>query len=59
MYVALPLALGSVWAITAAVAVVGLLVLRTALEDRTLVQELPGYREYSERVHYRLIRGVW
>jgi len=32
---------------------------RTALEDRTLQQELPGYREYADRVRYRLIPGVY
>jgi len=32
---------------------------RTAFEDRTLQQELPGYREYAQRVRYRLLPGVW
>ncbi|MHB0877451.1 MAG: methyltransferase family protein [Anaerolineae bacterium] len=59
MYVALPLALGSVWAIVPTVVVLGALVLRTALEDRTLMEELPGYREYGERVRYRLVPGLW
>jgi len=36
-----------------------LLVLRTALEDRTLQAELPGYMEYAQRVRYRLVPGVW
>jgi protein-S-isoprenylcysteine O-methyltransferase Ste14 len=35
------------------------LVIRTALEDRTLQDELPGYREYSARIRYRLIPGLW
>ncbi len=34
-------------------------VIRTALEDRTLKRELPGYAEYSQLVHYRLLPGVW
>ena len=29
------------------------------LEDRTLQAELAGYREYAERVPYRLLPGVW
>ncbi|NLU41358.1 MAG: isoprenylcysteine carboxyl methyltransferase, partial [Firmicutes bacterium] len=29
------------------------------LEDRTLQAELPGYREYAERVRYRLIPWIW
>jgi protein-S-isoprenylcysteine O-methyltransferase Ste14 len=37
----------------------GLLILRTAFEDAALRQELPGYREYSEKVKSRLIPGIW
>ena len=36
-----------------------LMILRTALEDHTLQAELPGYAEYSRRVRYRLLPGVW
>jgi protein-S-isoprenylcysteine O-methyltransferase Ste14 len=35
------------------------LFLRTALEDRTLQNELDGYKEYTGRVRYRLIPGIW
>jgi protein-S-isoprenylcysteine O-methyltransferase Ste14 len=35
------------------------LVVRTVLEDRTLQEELEGYKEYAGRVRYRLIPGVW
>jgi len=34
-------------------------VIRTALEDKTLQEELPGYRDYVRRVRYRLIPGVF
>jgi protein-S-isoprenylcysteine O-methyltransferase Ste14 len=36
-----------------------LVILRTALEDRTLRAELPGYAEYAGRTCYRLIPGLW
>jgi protein-S-isoprenylcysteine O-methyltransferase Ste14 len=36
-----------------------LFMLRTALEDRFLQDELAGYRDYANRVRYRLIPGVW
>jgi protein-S-isoprenylcysteine O-methyltransferase Ste14 len=36
-----------------------LYVIRTALEDRTLHEELAGYREYARRVRYRLLPGIW
>ena len=56
---ATPFLLGSWWALAPAlVAVAGILV-RTALEDRTLKAELTGYAEYTERTRFRLIPGVW
>ncbi|MFA4860611.1 isoprenylcysteine carboxylmethyltransferase family protein [Methanoregula sp.] len=54
-----PVLLGSVWAVIPAVVTAGLIVWRTALEDRTLQKELPGYREYTEQIPYRLIPGIW
>ena len=36
-----------------------MLILRTQWKDQTLQAELPGYKEYTERVRYRLIPGVW
>ncbi len=54
-----PLALGSLWAWIPASVAAGLLVLRTALEDRTLRKELLGYAGYANRVRYRLLPGIW
>jgi protein-S-isoprenylcysteine O-methyltransferase Ste14 len=53
------LALGSYWALIPAVMRCLTLVVRTVLEDRTLRAELPGFREYAQRVRYRLVPGVW
>jgi protein-S-isoprenylcysteine O-methyltransferase Ste14 len=54
-----PLMLGSTWAfVPALLAVIGF-VIRTALEDRTLQAELPGYADYAARVRFRLVPGVW
>jgi protein-S-isoprenylcysteine O-methyltransferase Ste14 len=36
-----------------------LLILRTALEDRMLQTELPGYIEYAQHLRYRLFPGLW
>jgi protein-S-isoprenylcysteine O-methyltransferase Ste14 len=36
-----------------------LFLLRTYLEDRTLIAELDGYKEYTEKTKFRLIPGVW
>lgn len=54
-----PLLLGSLWAFVPGGLAVVILVVRTALEDHTLQRELDGYRDYAERVHYRLVPGVW
>lgn len=56
---ATPILLGSLWGFLVGAAVAGLLVLRTILEDRTLKEELPGYREYARAVRYRLLPRIW
>jgi protein-S-isoprenylcysteine O-methyltransferase Ste14 len=54
-----PFALASWWGVIPAVCAAAAFVVRTALEDRTLKQELAGYEEYSRRVRFRLFPGVW
>jgi protein-S-isoprenylcysteine O-methyltransferase Ste14 len=58
-YLATPLFLDSGWAFLPTVFITFLLVIRTALEDRFLQDELEGYRDYVKRVRYRLLPGVW
>ena len=53
------LALGSLWGLIPAGLTMCLLIIRTALEDRTLLEELDGYKEYAQKVRYRLLPGVW
>lgn len=53
------LLLGSWWATLGCLYPIALLTLRTALEDRLLQRELPGYAEYAARVRFRLVPGVW
>ena len=55
----IPLSLGSLFALIPAALIVLLFILRTALEDKTLRKELPGYQEYSRVVRYRLVPGIW
>jgi protein-S-isoprenylcysteine O-methyltransferase Ste14 len=59
LFPAFPLALGSYWALVPGALAALVLVVRTALEDRTLQRELPGYAEYAQRVRYRLVPGIW
>lgn len=56
---AVSILLASWWALLVSGLAVVLLVVRTALEDRTLQVELAGYDEYARQVRYRLIPGVW
>jgi protein-S-isoprenylcysteine O-methyltransferase Ste14 len=53
------LALGSLWTVIPAVVALVIAIVRTALEDRTLQEELPGYKEYAQRVRYRLLPGIY
>ena len=56
---AAPLLLGSLWSYLPVAATICLFVMRTALEDRTLRNELPGYAEYARNTRYRLLPGIW
>lgn len=56
---ALPFMLDAAWALVPGLLLAAAMIVRTALEDRTLSAELAGYDEYAQRVHYRLIPGVW
>jgi len=55
----LPFALGSFYALIPALVITILFILRTFLEDKTLQAELPGYKEYANRVCYKLIPRIW
>lgn len=56
---ATPLILNSRWAFAPAMATAATAVLRTALEDRTLHNELDGYADYARRVKYKLVPVIW
>ncbi len=59
MFTGIPLALGSFWALIPTAVGTLVIVVRIMLEDRTLQEELEGYKDYAARVRYRLIPGVW
>ncbi|HVN55232.1 MAG TPA: isoprenylcysteine carboxylmethyltransferase family protein [Anaerolineaceae bacterium] len=59
MFWSIPLLLGSWSALIPSALNTILFVVRTALEDRTLQAELPGYKEYVQQVRCRLIPGIW
>ena len=56
---ATPFMLGTLWALIPVGLTTVIYIVRTALEDRTLQDELPGYREYAQKTRYRLLPGIW
>ncbi len=58
-FLGMVLVLGAWWALLPAGLIFILYIFRTALEDRMLQEELPGYREYARKVRYRLFPGIW
>ncbi len=56
---AYPFILGSWWGFLPNGILTVIIIIRTALEDGTLQKELPGYRDYAQKVKYRLIPLIW
>ena len=54
-----PLALGSWFALIPGLAFSVVIIRRTACEDQFLKVNLPGYTDYSGKVRYRLLPGIW
>jgi protein-S-isoprenylcysteine O-methyltransferase Ste14 len=54
-----PVFLDSLWGFIPVVLLFVITFIRTSLEDRTLQQELDGYKEYAERIRSKLIPFVW
>jgi len=59
LMVGIPLALGSYWGLVFVIPGVAILALRILDEEKVLTQELAGYPDYTNKVHYRLMPGVW
>lgn len=58
-YLATPVFLAANWAFVPVLFISAVLIVRTALEDQMLQNQLPGYRDYAQHVRYRLLPGVW
>ena len=59
LFFSMPLVLGSVYSFLIFLAYPILIAVRIKHEEALLEKELPGYREYKEKVKYRLIPWVW
>jgi protein-S-isoprenylcysteine O-methyltransferase Ste14 len=54
-----PLALGSYWGLLALLFMMPFLIWRLFDEERFLARNLPGYKEYQEKIQHRLVPHVW
>ena len=54
-----PLILGSFFGVFWALIAIIVLILRTDYKDKVLQEELKGYKEYTQKVKYRLFYGIW
>lgn len=59
LFVGGPMLLGSQWALLGSALLIVLLILRIRGEERVLLQDLPGYEAYTQKVKYRLFPGLW
>jgi protein-S-isoprenylcysteine O-methyltransferase Ste14 len=57
--VGIPIALGSWWALLVLTVILPVLIWRLRDEERFLVTNLSGYRDYREQVRYRLLPLIW
>jgi len=58
-WLSMPFFMGSLWGFVPFGLTRLLIIVRTKLEDRTIMEELPGYRDFAAKTRYRLLPGVW
>ena len=59
LFLAIPVVLGSWWALLCFLPYVGVIVVRIQNEERVLDAGLDGYTDYKKRVRYRLFPFIW
>ncbi|WP_321206585.1 isoprenylcysteine carboxylmethyltransferase family protein [Tolypothrix tenuis] len=59
LFIGTPLLLGSLYGVLIGVIFSLVLVARIFGEEKMLVEELPGYEDYQQKVKYRLIPFIW
>src|SRR5271157_350761 len=59
LVIGIPLALGSWWGLVIIAVITPLLAWRILDEESLLKKDLPGYVEYMQKVHYRLVPYLW
>jgi protein-S-isoprenylcysteine O-methyltransferase Ste14 len=58
-WLATPVFFSSYWIMIPMILVMIASLIRTSREDQTLLEELPGYKEYAQKVRYRILPGIW
>jgi protein-S-isoprenylcysteine O-methyltransferase Ste14 len=58
-WIAAPVFFSSIWVIIPALLALAAYIIRTAREDQFLQDQLPGYKEYAQKVPFRLFPGIW
>ncbi|MBP5477026.1 MAG: isoprenylcysteine carboxylmethyltransferase family protein [Paludibacteraceae bacterium] len=59
LFLSMPLVLNSVWSFALMLLYIPIIVKRIRNEEVVLEQDLAGYKEYKQRVRYRLIPYIW
>ncbi len=59
LLVGIPLALGSYWGLVFSIPSMLIFAIRIRDEEHLLQEELSGYRDYMQKVRYRLVPGIW
>lgn len=59
LYLATPVALGSFWAVIPFAIMAAMFPIRILNEEKVLLRDLDGYKEYTRKTRYRLIPGIW
>lgn len=59
LFLAIPVVLGSWWALLCFAPYVAVIVIRIRNEEKVLVEGLAGYSDYIKRVKYRILPFVW
>lgn len=59
VYVFSLLALASWWAMIPALLIIPILVIRIVNEEKLLINELEGYKAYTDKTRFRLFPGIW
>ena len=59
MFLFSPFALGSLWTLPFALLFPVAICIRLVEEEKFLLENLPGYKDYCQKVRYRLIPMIW